>query len=238
MPKVVGYIKGASSQSEAGGYTAEGLPNVSGSISVYTSHGTQGVGTGQNDADGAFTVELDSGQGESYAAGPGRPRFRLDASRSSSIYGNSDHVTPETAIVLFGVYAFGEITNVGALDAETLATGLATVEVNLASKLETSTVHIVETWSSDTSWYRKWSDGWIEQGGTILGASGKNTVTFPVGFRDTNYYIQKTLHWSAISTAVIERQYFGFHERTTTTATTYSYTVPSDYREDWYACGY
>ena len=43
----------------------------------------------------------------------------------------------------------------------------------------------VETWRSGTSWYRKYADGWIEQGGRIGAYSG--TITFPVSFSNTNY---------------------------------------------------
>ena len=42
-------------------------------------------------------------------------------------------------------------------------------------------VTVVETWKSGDSWYRKWSDGYIEQGGkiqTATGSNGKYTVTF------------------------------------------------------------
>lgn len=49
---------------------------------------------------------------------------------------------------------------------------------------------ILESYTSDTLWYRKWSDGWIEQGGclTFAGKSG-TTVTFTHPFTDTNYQI-------------------------------------------------
>lgn len=41
---------------------------------------------------------------------------------------------------------------------------------------------LVETWKSSdgTSWYRKWSDGYIE---TSLRVKGQTTTTFPIGFK-------------------------------------------------------
>ena len=39
------------------------------------------------------------------------------------------------------------------------------------------------------SWYRKWSDGWIEQGGV---AKGNSTVTLPIQFKDANYALTAT----------------------------------------------
>ena len=51
---------------------------------------------------------------------------------------------------------------------------------------------ITEAWrSSDcASWYRKWSDGWIEQGGFVNANAynnDANNVTFPLAFSDTTY---------------------------------------------------
>ena len=47
---------------------------------------------------------------------------------------------------------------------------------------------VVKNYKNGTSWYRVWSDGWIEQGGrvTVNSKSGA-TVTFPKTFSDTNY---------------------------------------------------
>ena len=47
--------------------------------------------------------------------------------------------------------------------------------------------HIVETYSNGTSWYRVYSDGWCEQGGTLSGGSASQTLTFLKTFADTNY---------------------------------------------------
>jgi hypothetical protein len=44
---------------------------------------------------------------------------------------------------------------------------------------------VVKTWDSGTSWYRIYSDGWIEQGGQ--GASANNWVTLFVVMKNTNY---------------------------------------------------
>ncbi len=54
----------------------------------------------------------------------------------------------------------------------------------------TPKAYVTETWSSGTSWYRKWSDGWIEQGGKIT-ATGyqKVAITLTVAFSNTNYTV-------------------------------------------------
>lgn len=237
MPKVVGYIKGAASQSEAGTYTAEGLPNITGSAHIKYGGYTR---TEDSEYSGALKVGSDS---ESFAAATEggtysryHPGFALDASLSNSIYGNSEHVTPETATVLFGVYAFGEITNVGALDADTLATGLVTVEANLSAKLETSTVHIVETWSSGSNWYRKWSDGWIEQGGCFSPSTGyvtNYTLSFNTAFSNTNYSV--VVSGSNSGTTNYGANYT--YTRSTTNVVCTVHVIAGS-PASWYACGY
>jgi hypothetical protein len=50
---------------------------------------------------------------------------------------------------------------------------------------------IVKTYSAGASWYRLWSDGWIEQGG-VAAAGNSVTVTFPEAFKNTNYTVCAT----------------------------------------------
>lgn len=151
MPKIVGYVRGASSQSESGSYVAEGLPNIEGRFApvIHDFHA--------NTAGGAFagsSYESYIGMRQGNLVGDVATQtvygFDFNASFYNSIYGNSDHVTPETSVVLFGVFAFGEITNAGALDAETLANGLARVEANLP-KAVTSVVGSVIAYASNSA---------------------------------------------------------------------------------------
>lgn len=58
---------------------------------------------------------------------------------------------------------------------------------------------ILASYTSDTSWYRKWSDGWVEQGGTFTSLYNQ-AVTLIVPMTDTNYTIltSKTNMGSAV----------------------------------------
>ena len=187
MPAIVGYIKGASTVDEAGQYIAEGLPNIEASGLIWR------TGTDKDDQlTGALVLDRSiTNYPDTNDDHKNGPKLNFDASRSNSIYGNSDHVTPETAVVLYGVYAYGEITNVGALDAETLANGLATVETRIDTKLENTTTHIVESWRDGKEWYRKWSDGWVEQGGSVYhnGNNVRMYVDLYVEMADTDYSV-------------------------------------------------
>ena len=56
------------------------------------------------------------------------------------------------------------------------------------SSSSTTDVYITSTYHSGASWYRVWSDGFIEQGGKS-GAGGTVTVTLPKAFTTTQYQV-------------------------------------------------
>ena len=232
MPRVVGYVRGASGQSEAGAYVKEGLPNVLGNLKALNSANQYNKLTTNSVASGALFVsnaETSAGQiGYSTTSSTGGS-LGLDASRSNAIYGNSSHVTPETSVVLFGVYAFGEISNVGSLDASTLASALAKAESNIASlQSKAPYAYVTEVWSSGPNWYRKYSDGWIEQGGQSSKTSASYTVNLNTAFSDTNYICLTNFDYETSNGVNVK-------SRTTTSFVAYS---NSNVAFRWYACGY
>ena len=109
MPLFRGYLKADSGS----GYIKQGLPNITGQARTYY----------WDDVDsriiGAINQWTDSNK--VLLGGPmegsRHGSFNFDASRSSSIYGNSSNVTPETSKMLVGVYAFNTVVNGAILDA-------------------------------------------------------------------------------------------------------------------------
>lgn len=116
MPSIKGYVKCAGTLGEAGSYTEEGLPNISGTLGASrTMHSYSGTAIpitapfASEKLSGTTVIGSSSSSADTY-------KYTFDASLSNEIYGNSSHVTPETMNVLFGVYAFGEVTNPGEAD--------------------------------------------------------------------------------------------------------------------------
>lgn len=102
-------------------------------------------------------------------------------------------------------------------------------------------VYVNETWSSKTSWYRVWSDGWIEQGGVIgthLFNGAMNTLTLPKAYK-SNFYtvagigVKKSNVWGYASI-----------EENSVTNTSFKYAGMGNSSQDgivafrWYTCGY
>lgn len=96
---------------------------------------------------------------------------------------------------------------------------------------------VKETWQSGTSWYRIWSDGWIEQGGawgTNTGAWAEASVTYLKAYKDTNYQLFVQGNWSSAecsSCKITSRSTAGF-------TGIYANNLYSVMPSWWYACGY
>ena len=102
---------------------------------------------------------------------------------------------------------------------------------------------IVESGKTASGWWRKWSDGFIEQGGSLtLREGGNTTITFPKMYTDTSYTAlfmrnklsgwQQDAYVSFLTTVVniVEKTDKGF------TVADSSFGVSRDV--SWFACGY
>lgn len=94
-------------------------------------------------------------------------------------------------------------------------------------------VYVNETWKNGSNWYRKYSDGFIEQGGDFTKNRDTNiTVTFPVAFRDTDYTIATAQY--AQQTGNSPACAFTYK---TNTGFAHNYGSWGS-KWDWFACGY
>lgn len=221
-PKFAPYQQIAIASGNAGTYHQAVVPNINASCYVVT-----------GDTSGAITTEGDINLISDGARWGGKTHMTFDASKSNSIYGRSSTVQPESHEWVMCVVAYGVATNVGSVDIQNVMSAVNAVQDKVDSKLEDSTVHITETWKSTDggSWYRKWSDGFIEQGGRIT--SPTTTISLHTAFTTTNYTITTSQRGSA--SANISR--VSITDRTTSKFTLErcdSVMLPIS----WHACGY
>ena len=93
--------------------------------------------------------------------------------------------------------------------------------------------------TESNSWYRKYSDGWVEQGGRqdIKNDTAKRNITFPIAMANKdNYNLQLTvtnLYRYACVAESSQRTTTGF-----TVTTGDDSSTNNDGRVDWYVCGY
>lgn len=114
---------------------------------------------------------------------------------------------------------------------------LATIQAQLG-QLE-SRRYVKETGKSSdgTKWYRKWSDGWIEQGGITQSARGNpsRTINLLTTFSLNNYFVVVQNYTGGSSNTI----YNNFHVAEKSLS---SFSTIAGCTEDiaglWYACGY
>lgn len=100
--------------------------------------------------------------------------------------------------------------------------------------------YIVSTWKSGSNWWRKYSDGFIEQGGVVTGIYNKgwvlNNVNLHTPFSNTSYTI--SVHGIGFTGAV----YHGIGCITKKSSSSFSHYFYNGIGEglspSWYACGY
>ena len=156
-----------------------GLPNVTGNASNIM------VGTNFQST-GAFSTTVEGVSptygGTTFAA----VRFNFSADKSNPIYGTSNTVQPPALTLLPCVKAFDAASNPGLID----ITGLANeVDGKLDRVIDSKPVrYVIDAYNDGTNWYRKWSDGWLEQGGAIE-SKLYGTASLLVPFATANYIV-------------------------------------------------
>ena len=103
---------------------------------------------------------------------------------------------------------------------------------------------IVENYREPGYWYRKYDDGFIEQGGTVItsiAASGRYTFTFPRPFTNTPICIRTSIYGATASASSGHALAVSTASSYAPTATTVNlYNDGSNARPGfcWEACGY
>lgn len=190
LPKITGIVEGTTDLTALGDLVEAGLPNITGTVSsdyvdnwsgAFYSQGQQFTG---NSGSGVDSVAY------------------FDASRCSSIYGNSTTVQPQTIKVLYYIVIATSTKTDIQVDIDEIATDLngkadtdlsnTTPAISFATSMNTAGIRtIVETYINNASWYRVYSDGWCEQGG-IQALSNQGSISLLKNFINTNYSVQLT----------------------------------------------
>lgn len=191
-PKFAPYQKFTTVSSDAGKYYEAGLPAITGDIDAGYDGSSQWLGL-FNSGSGCFKTSGNYNQRYPSVVAGGRnyTGMSFDASGSDKTYGNSDTVRPESMDWIVCVVAFGVATNVGSVDVANVMSAVSQVQAN--PNLQ-GIAHTIETWKSSdgTSWYRKYSDGFIEQGGVCY-TGQYGTITLNIPFKTTTYNCQLTM---------------------------------------------
>lgn len=182
-PKFAPFMQVAIASANVGTHHWAGLPNIKGDLPVGETSNLNSPFSGAFYQDGSNTnLGLQSDNNNQLA--------HFDASRSNSIYGRSTTVQPESHEWMICVVVAGKATNIGSVDVGNVMSAVAQVQAQVGA-IPTPSAYITKTWRSGASWYRVWSDGFVEQGGFSNSPYGQIiTVTLIKPLTTTNYTIR------------------------------------------------
>ena len=123
-PKFAPFMQVAIASANGGKYRQAGLPNITG---TFTEHGN----TAGMKCTGAFTGEERIGLGSNSGAAKDGGRVTMNASLSSSIYGRSTTVQPESHEWMICVVVAGQATNLGSVDVSNVMIAVAQVQAQM-----------------------------------------------------------------------------------------------------------
>jgi hypothetical protein len=270
LPKITGFIEGTIDSNALGDLVEAGLPNIIGGFTLDTSDGIKVLR--QDEVYGAFNL-VDVSNSEAYLNAstgsintPRSRRVKIDASRSSSIYGNSSTVQPQSIKVFYYIVIatttktdievdIDEITTdlnskannadvVHLVGTETISgnkkfTGMTIFDrpINAGSSDLPGDVVTTEGINKSPNGYVKLGNGLIIQWGVLYtNSSSVKTVTLPTPFTTTNYSVSVQQGGAIMGTTYYCNTQLAFPDSTT------SFAVYTAYNEScnvyWIAIGY
>lgn len=228
LPKITGFIEGTTDTAALGDLIEAGLPNITGSYWVNRLNCKEGTpefsgALSGKTLSGRYIPVLNSGTWDVWD-------LNIDASRSSSIYGNSTSVQPQSVKLLYYIVVATTAKNDIEISIDNMSTDLmAKAETDLSN---CTRPYVIETYSKGYSWYRVYSDGWIEQGGKSPSWQGKITLLKP--FTSVNYTGTATTCNTAVAGAAEGAPRFS----PVTTSTCFVSSSNSGHSAFWQAYGY
>lgn len=229
LPKVTGLVEGTIDASALGDLVEAGLPNITGTEPAGWELGGTGEAKG---CTGAFYNAGGSAVRGASANNNGE-LLGFDASKSNSIYGNSNTVQPQAIKGYYYIVVATSAKTDIEVDIDNVITDLNN-KVDISNMVEVPTIIEISDPSLMPSWYRVWSDGWCEQGGIATGS--KPTVTFIKPFINTNYYIN-WIFQDNTNTANLQFQYQSVNSKTSSSAVIHN-SGGTSFTMMWEAKGY
>ena len=185
---------------------------------------------------GAFDVAVSDSGNTTGTNAQGTFGVTTDAEKSGIIAKTSDLLNLDETKLLY--ICVGNTTNYEGVS-DVVSQGMEILEqvnLGLETKVDkdsmTEVQCVVETYQNGTSWYRVWSDGWVEQGGRT-GSGTSATVTMLKSYSNTNYTVTSA-NYADTSTdtgGVGASAYIS-------NLSTNSFRVSQNSVTQWYACGY
>lgn len=198
---------------QLGNYMPAGLPNITAQADGIMHNG----GLSESGAFNGSTV--DSAYGHGSGNYDNLLTLKFNANKSNSIYGNSDTVQPKAVKYRAMVQLFNSTTDEAVATVGTVVAQVGENTTQIANRVVKGHELIdfqIPTAANGYTWYRKYADGWVEQGGLDTRVNNSVvTITLPVVMSNANYSVTKTNQGNSSATSVSLRSY-AVQNKTTT----------------------
>ena len=164
-----------------------GLPNIVGSVAGFDITGPE---TGSYSGSLYVNPEITNPYGASFEGSAKSQQLEIDASFSSSVYGNSDTVQPRAIGISWCIQVYNATNTLSTQESAQLATQMQNKAQKDLANVISNIDFVIESYNDgEGNWYRKYRSGWVEQGTYITSSSNRTcTFAFLIEMADTNYY--------------------------------------------------
>jgi len=201
---------------QIGDYIEPSIPNLKCSVGESAAWRNSGA-LAVIDTGGGFAQSLGNATGKDVdGTSDTRPYgFSLNASRVSSVYKDGATTVQPNAVRYRAMVQLAT----GATD-EALETCTSVLADVAGLKSHEVIAFQAPTAANNYTWYRKYADGWVEQGGVVSETSGVYTITLPVEMASATYTALKTMITNSTSQPSQYAQFSLYNATTTTVQTT------------------
>ena len=241
FPKITGFIKGLTDITQLGKAELDTMRPIVGGTFASFDRGYAGASNLFYVAS-RWSASLRGGGGDNWGTHVG-----INTGALGTAY-NGSETQPKCVKYPYIISVFNKIQWTSQLDYDNLIkasvnkadinlSNVANIDSSFASQLDKIDVQrIVASWNNGTTFYRVYSDGWIEQGGWLYAAYDTHTVTFPRPFKHRVYFA------TAIAYNADGKRSTSIYGMPTNTTVVFQSgegrNDPQPYSKMWFACGY
>lgn len=172
-----GICLGVTDGTSNAGIRLRNMANASGTATLMARKDFYGSAVGTSSGDD--TSWGNAGKGVGIATDSTKSGIISSMTDSTSVYKGKKYL----------YFYVGEFSQSATEQTAGLNAGLFNGKVDLNGSNATFS-HVVETYQNGTDWYRLYSDGWVEQGGTLsITSSGEKTINLLKAMNNTDYFV-------------------------------------------------
>lgn len=181
-------------RSGVGNYIEPAIPNIKGGLYKRdTPRINPNIGNAYREVEGAVDGYFGNSGAWAYNT------IELNASLCSDVYKDDATTVQPPATEMYLYFYVGNFTQTALENTAGLNAELFNGKADVSTVAHVVTEFQAPTAQNNYTWYRKYADGWVEQGGVEI-ASG-SMITLPIAMANTKYTVQTTPTWGTANSS-------------------------------------